>query len=90
MGRFPVALAVIDELDATRRPFPCVLSIALSDIFMLFMLVSCSPGVLLQVALSPPVSRDNVALACVAGALGRLQGTNFDGADEINAAASKA
>lgn len=45
---------------------------------------------LLQVALSPPVSRDNVALACVAGALGRLQGTNYDGADEINAAASQA
>lgn len=45
---------------------------------------------LLQVALSPPVSRDNVALACVAGALGRLKGTNFDGADEINAAASQA
>ncbi|CAM9257073.1 unnamed protein product [Ectocarpus sp. 4 AP-2014] len=48
-----------------------------------------SPG-LIKVALSPPVSRDNVALACVAGALGRLQGTSFDGADEINAAASKA
>ncbi|CAM9126375.1 unnamed protein product [Scytosiphon promiscuus] len=48
-----------------------------------------SPG-LIKVALSPPVSRDSVALACVAGALGRLQGTNFDGADEINAAASMA
>ncbi|CAM9107263.1 unnamed protein product [Hapterophycus canaliculatus] len=48
-----------------------------------------SPG-LIKVALSPPVSRDNVALACVAGALGRLQGTAFDGADEINDAASKA
>ena len=43
-----------------------------------------------QVALSPPVSRDNVALACVAGALGRLEGTSYDGADEINAAALKA
>lgn len=44
----------------------------------------------LQVALSPPVSRDNVALACVAGALGRLDRTSFDGADEINAAARRA
>ncbi|CAM9983474.1 unnamed protein product [Discosporangium mesarthrocarpum] len=47
-----------------------------------------SPG-LLKVALSPPVSRDNVALACVAGALGRATGI-FDGADEINAAAGRA
>ncbi|CAN0432982.1 unnamed protein product, partial [Scytosiphon promiscuus] len=43
-----------------------------------------------KVALSPPVSRDSVALACVAGAFGRLDGSTFDGADEINAAASKA
>lgn len=43
-----------------------------------------------QVALSPPVSRDSVALACVAGALGRLQGASFDGADEINLAARQA
>ncbi|CAM9898578.1 unnamed protein product [Laminaria digitata] len=48
-----------------------------------------SPG-LIKVALSPPVSRDSVALACVAGAFGRLEGSTFDGADEINAAASKA
>lgn len=41
-------------------------------------------------ALSPPVSRDNVALACVAGALGRLERASYDGSDEINAAALQA
>lgn len=75
-----------------------------SDIILLSPRKSCSsvtiPGVCLlligrlliltQVALSPPVSRDSVALACVAGALGRLGGSSFDGADEINAAAQKA
>lgn len=48
-----------------------------------------SPG-LIKVALSPPVSRDNVALACIAGALGRLEGTSYDGSEEINVAALKA
>ncbi|CAM9312308.1 unnamed protein product [Choristocarpus tenellus] len=52
-------------------------------------MAGASPGLIKVVALSPPVSRDNVALACVAGALGRASGI-FDGADEINSAAAQA